>query len=108
MAKLKKLLSENLNYKNVVIAYNNEKILTEKTIVYDLTNGAKPFTSDELVTKLPATISYTANPEYSGQKPDIIVVVGKDLIEKYKMEEGTLEDLNKSRDDQESAAMIKD
>jgi LCP family protein required for cell wall assembly len=102
---IKKLLSVNLNYKNVTIA-SAGKMLAEKTMAYDLKNGAKPFTLDELATKLPATVFYTAPPDIqklvSSQKPDMILVIGKDLEERYNMEEGTLDDLNKSRDNQET------
>jgi polyisoprenyl-teichoic acid--peptidoglycan teichoic acid transferase len=107
--KIRKLLNVNLDYKNVVVVNNFNKSTTDASTVYDATNGTKPFTSNELVTKLPATISYSSYslPAYSGSKFDIVVVLGKDLAAKYNMEEGTLEELNKSRDDQESQDYIK-
>ncbi|MFA6973760.1 MAG: LCP family protein [Parcubacteria group bacterium] len=106
-AKIQKLLRENLDYKNVTVIHSSGKDLAEQSTVFDLTNGTKPFTANELVTKLPATIAYSKNvPALNTEqaaKFDIIVVIGKDLTPQYNMEEGTLEDLNKSRDDQESA-----
>jgi len=104
--KIQKVLQENLAYKNVTSLASIDQILSEKTIVYDLTNGQKPFTLDELATKLPATVSYDSPAEfnYSKQnKVDIILVIGKNLIDRYNMGEGTLDDLNKANDDQESA-----
>lgn len=104
--KIQKVLQENLNYKNVTILGDNSKSLSEKTIAYDLTNGQKTFTLDELATKLPATVSYSNPEEFNFLKQntaDIILVIGKDLIGRYNIEEGTLDDLNKANDDQESA-----
>jgi LCP family protein required for cell wall assembly len=102
---IKKLLNENLDYKNVSIA-NAEKFISAKTIVYDPENGAKPFTLDELATKLPASVSYVLTPEIKklsdSQKTDMILVIGKDLEERYNMEEGTIEDLNNERDSEEN------
>lgn len=102
---IKKLLSVNLDYKNVAVA-GVGKFISDKTVAYDLGNGAKPFTLDELATKLPASVSYSITPEIQkligSQKTDMVLVIGKDLEERYNMEEGTLEDLNKSRDEQES------
>lgn len=116
--KIKKLLGDNLNYKNVAMLNNPGDVLAEKTIVYDLTNGIKPFTLDELIEKLPATTSQgeswrgePASPSYNtasfvrdllaSKKFDMVVSLGKDLIDIYNVEEGTLDDLNRARDDQE-------
>jgi LCP family protein required for cell wall assembly len=100
--RVKKLLSENLDYKNIEIT-TPEKTIAEKTLVFDQTDGAKPFTLNELATKLPAEVSFGQPPEPIYQnKPDIILAIGKDLIEKYNMEEATIDDLNKARDDQEA------
>lgn len=104
LSALKKLLSVNLDYKNVAVV-GADKLLAEKTIVYDLGNGAKPFTLDELATKLPASVSYDISSEIQklagNQKTDMVLVIGKDLVERYNMEEGTLEELNKDRDSQD-------
>lgn len=107
--KIRKLLNVNLAYKNVVTINSPAKSSANVSTVYDSTSGTKPFTANELVTKLPAIISYNAYalPTYSGSKFDIVVVLGKDLVAKYNMEEGTIEDLNKDRDDQESADFVK-
>lgn len=105
MNAIKKLLSVNLDYKNVsVLSVGNT--VTDKTIVYDLNNGTKPFTLNELATKLPATVSYNIDPAVQklvrNQKADMVLVIGKDLVDRYNMEEGTLQDLNNERDAQDN------
>ena len=104
--KIKKLLADNLSYKNVVMLNNPSNTQEEKSVVYDLTNGIKPFTLDELVEKLPASPSYEENPFLRkllvDKKTDMVISLGKDLVDIYNVEEGTIEDLNKARDDQES------
>ncbi|HCP08692.1 MAG TPA: hypothetical protein DIT25_02765 [Candidatus Moranbacteria bacterium] len=103
MLRIKKLLQENLNYKNVIILNDTDKKISEKTAVYDSTDGTKPFTSNELVTKLPADISYSKYHLINAGniRPDITVIIGKDLIKLYDMEEGTMEELNKARDNED-------
>ena len=105
-ARIQKLLSENLDYKNVTVLNIPGKTTADVSTVYDLTNGTKPFTANELVTKLPAAISYDSAipyPTSQGSKQfDIVVVLGKDLVGKYTMVEGTVQDLNNDRDTQDS------
>ncbi|MDO8240448.1 MAG: LCP family protein [Candidatus Moranbacteria bacterium] len=109
--KIQKVLQENLKHKNVTVLNNAERILTDKTVVYGLTGGQKPFTLDELATKLPATVSYSADASLAkilqNKEVDLALVVGKDLIDRYNGEEGTLEDLNRANDDQENAEYSK-
>lgn len=109
MEKIRKLLSENLDYKNISILPAPDKSLAADTVAYDLTNGTKPFTADELVAKLPAKISYSADTAAlslaSGKKPDIVVVLGKDLAQRYNGEEATLEDLNNARDEEDNFSL---
>lgn len=104
MSAVKKLLNVNLDYKNVNVL-NAGNVLTDKTSAYDLTNGTKPFTLNELATKLPAAVSYAADPALQkllkNQKTDLVLVIGKDLVDRYNMEEGTLQDLNNERDSQD-------
>jgi polyisoprenyl-teichoic acid--peptidoglycan teichoic acid transferase len=104
--KIKKLLGDNLNYKNVIMLNNPANIRAEKSIVYDLTNGTKPFTLDELVGKLPAAPAYEAalflKPLLGDRKVDMVISLGKDLASIYNAEEGTLDDLNRANDIQEN------
>lgn len=104
--KIKKLLGDNLGYKNISMLSFPGSTLENKTIVYDLTGGIKPFSLDELVQKLPASPSYeppfTMKSLAASQKADMIVVLGKDLVDIYNMDEGTIQDLNNERNEQES------
>lgn len=107
--KIQKLLNENFAYKNVSILKETATASLEKTLVYDATNGSRPFTLDEIATKLPAQVSYDkfSLPLTSTEKPDLIIVIGKDLVSKYNIEEDTLEDLNNERDGQDLINFIK-
>jgi len=116
VAKIQKLLSENLVYKNVTVISNPSKELTDITSVYDSNSGTKPFTLDEIATRLPAKVSYALSDKYlssssfkgnkGGQKtPDIVLIIGKDLIEKYNMPEDSIEDFKQAQDDQDYLKM---
>ena len=100
--KIKKLLSENLVYKNVLIVNDPAKDLENATVVYDSTSGIKPFSLDELAIKLPAQVSYGLPDKYKKitekNPPDITVVIGKDLIEKYNIAEDSIEDYQKAQE----------
>lgn len=114
--KIKKLLSVNLDYKNITIKKTTDKTVAEKTVAYDLTGDTKLFTLDELVKKLPASTADTvpenirslATPKISVSKNrdaaelPIVIVLGKDLSGIYNIEEGTIQDLESSRDNEES------
>ena len=104
--KIKKLLGENLEYRNISMLSSSGKKVENRTMVYDLTGGTKPFTLDELVGKLPASASENIPSmllePLNEKKADMVISLGKDLLGIYNIEEGTIEDLNKSRDDQES------
>ncbi|MFA7209812.1 MAG: LCP family protein [Parcubacteria group bacterium] len=102
--KIKKILQDNLDYKNILVPNAADKAVAGKTVIYDSTNGQKPFTLDEIATRLPAAVSYAPGPDISealrDKTADMILVIGEDMIERYTMEEDTIEDLNKSQDDQ--------
>lgn len=108
--KIKKLLSENFSYKNVVVISDNQKTLEEKTVAYDLTDGDKPFTLDELVGKLPALALYELPQNYTNitknVDSDIVVVLGKDIISKYNMEEDSIEEYRNFSDTNEYQEFI--
>jgi LCP family protein required for cell wall assembly len=105
--KIKRLLSENLNYKNISILSAGNRTLTEKTLVYDRTYGEKPWALGELVEKLPATLADGTVFVPAGNA-DMLVVLGKDLVDIYNVEEGTIDDLNKANDIQENLEYNKD
>jgi len=103
--KIKKLLSENFGYKNVIVVSDSQKTAEEKTTAYDLTSGSKPFTLDEIVGKLPASASYDFPENYRNAiknvSADIVVVLGKDIISKYNMDEDSVEEYRNAGDSNE-------
>lgn len=103
--KIQKLLKENFGYKNVVVLSDSEKTTLDQTIACDLTQGQKPFTLDELVKKLPANASYSLDEKYkklvSNVQADIIILVGKDSINRYNMAEDSFEDYRNAKDTNE-------
>lgn len=105
VTKIQKLLSENLVYKNVMVITDSSKDLEDASNVYDSNSGTKPFTLDEIATRLPAKVLYTLPDKYKKitekQSPDIVLVIGKDLIAKYNMPEDSIEDFKKAQDDQD-------
>lgn len=102
LSRIKNLLQKNFDYKNVTSFSDPDKNVRDTSMLYDLTNGKKPFTLSELATKLPADVSYASPNGYmkiaSGVHPDILLVIGKDLINKYTMSEDSVEDYNAAKD----------
>ena len=98
--KIKNLLTEKLNIKNVYYIQKSQDIVVSQTKITDNSNGIKIFTLDELIKKLPATLSNepidTTTPAY-----DIIITLGSDLANIYKYEEDTMQDLENAEDKQE-------
>lgn len=113
--KIKKLLSDNFGYKNVIIIQDvKDKKLGQwekETVAYDFTSRNKPFTLDEIVTRLPAKATGANNNKYQESvqniSADILVVIGQDLIEKYKMEEDNIEEYNKAEETNEYQELLK-
>ena len=100
--KIKKLLAENLTYQKVTIIDDPVNDQENSTFVYDLTDGTKPFTLDELALKIPATVSYALPEKYrklsEKDQPEIILVIGKDSISRYNMAEDSIEDFKKAQE----------
>ena len=97
--KIKTMLTENLGLKNVQISSDPKLGTIEKTVAQDNANGAKLFTLDELLKKLPATL---ATEQYADEnsKADLVIILGQDLLENYKFETDSIEDYNKAQDSQ--------
>jgi LCP family protein required for cell wall assembly len=110
VGKIKKLLNDNFDYKNVIVASDNQKTSEEKTVAYDLTGGQKPFTLDEIIGKLPSSASYELSENYRNTikniSTDIVIVLGKDIVSKYNMEEDSIEDYRKAGDNNEYLEII--
>lgn len=103
MERINDLLKNNFDYKNVVILSDSNPSTEEKSFVYDLTNKQKPFTLDELTKKLPVQISPDFKDNYkkiiANIDTDLVIIIGKDLIEKYSMELNTIEEYNNANEE---------
>jgi len=108
--KIKKLLNENLSYKNVMILSDPVKTTRDETVVYDTKEGIKPFTLNEIVKKIPASASYELPDYYTkiieNTKTEIVLVLGKDIVERYNMEEDSIEDYKNASDTNEYSEFI--
>jgi LCP family protein required for cell wall assembly len=97
--KVREILTENLGLTKVTISSASTISLAEQTFLQDNTNGAKLFTLDELLKKLPAKL---ASEKIIGEnsKAELLIILGKDLVENYKFETDSIEDYNKAQDSQ--------
>ena len=103
--KIQRLLTDKLGMNNVSVTNNSQSSIAQRTTVTDDSNGAKLFTLDELIKKLPASLSnHTA--DTSSSSSDVIIKLGSDLADIYKYEEDTLEDYNKAQDAQANLDML--
>jgi LCP family protein required for cell wall assembly len=94
--KIKKLLTEKLEMKNVQITAGNPADIQNKTSINSNSVVEKIFTLDELIRKLPATL----DAQKISDSADISITLGNDLIETYKYEEDTMQDLQNADDRQ--------
>jgi LCP family protein required for cell wall assembly len=103
--KIKKLLSDNFSYRNVIVVSDSQKITQENTVAYDQTGGIKPFTLDEIIGKLPSAASYDLPENYrdaiKNVSADIVIVLGKDIVSGYNMEEDSVEEYRNAGDSNE-------
>ena len=69
----------------------------------DICTGTTNHAEVETLTYDPAQVSYDrfSLSKTTSREFDLIIVIGKDLVSKYNMEEDTLEDLNNARDEEE-------
>lgn len=99
--KVKNLLKDKLEMKNVSIAYLQIKPASDKSFVIDNTNGQKLFTLDELLKKLPAKLGNENGDIIKLDKNyDFIVMLGNDLVDKYSYDEVSLDEWEKYQDEQ--------
>jgi polyisoprenyl-teichoic acid--peptidoglycan teichoic acid transferase len=100
--KIKNLLQDKLNFKNVAVVYNKNKIVRENTVIYDKTNGAKIFTLDEIIKKIGAELGKNNNDIIDMQaKDDFVLLIGNDLEKSYGFAEDSLEDFKNAQDNQD-------
>jgi len=99
--RVKKMIELDLKMNNILIIRPQKKLIEETTEIYDFSGGKKPFTTDELLKKIPATLS--RKPEYyleekiQDQSFDLIIVLGQDTISKYNMEEVSYEEYRQAQ-----------
>ncbi len=108
--KIKKLLNEKFGMKKVTIVNSEKSQQTiSETIIIANSNTSKIFTLDELIKKLPARIALKKTDEgtpenietpTSESASDIIIKLGSDLVDIYKYEEDTMQDLQSADDNQ--------
>lgn len=78
-----------LGFDNITIG-KNTKNNQDTTAVIDTTNGAKPFSLDELLKKLSAQKDNTTQNNY---KTDFIIILGNDMLDAYTYTEISQEEL---------------
>ncbi|KKQ14747.1 MAG: hypothetical protein US25_C0021G0008, partial [Candidatus Moranbacteria bacterium GW2011_GWE1_36_7] len=99
--KIKKLLNEKLEFKNVkIISDTNDMLTANSTISTNEVGAKKIFTLDELIKKLPASLTEKSTTSETTSESDITITLGNDLISIYKYEEDTIEDFNKAQENQ--------
>jgi LCP family protein required for cell wall assembly len=100
--KIKKLLNENFGYKNVATVRNFDQNTEKETLVYDLGSKIIPFTTDEIISKLPARLAGQLSDKYRKNieniSTDMVLILGSDIVSKYNMEEDSFEEYNKASD----------
>lgn len=96
LPKIKSVLSESLSLSNIV-SQTNSRMMREKTVVIDNTDGKKIYTLDELLKKLPAIRAS----ETTNTKADFTIIIGSDLRDVYRYEEDSIDDFNNAQDNQE-------
>jgi LCP family protein required for cell wall assembly len=98
--KVKNMLSEKMQIKNVEIENSKTTLQREKTIVTDNTASKKLYTLDEIIKKLPATLEKNNPTLNDSMKADFAIFLGKDLLDAYNYEEDSIDDFNQAKDDQ--------
>jgi LCP family protein required for cell wall assembly len=110
-AKIQKLLRDRLGMPNVSVIQNSQYQTASQTTVADNTGGAKLFTLDELMKKLPARLTTRSVAGWpaslskqvasvKGSTYDMIITLGSDLAATYSYAEDTMQDLENADDRQ--------
>lgn len=99
--KVQQLLTNELGIKNTKVISKSNKELAAETQVSDNTNGGKLFTLDEIIKKLPASLASSAN-QYTDSNYDMVITLGRDIVETYTREEASLDEYTKAQDNQDN------
>lgn len=108
--KIEKLLKKKLGFENVEKLNIDTNFSTNKTAIFDLTSGKKPFSLDELIKKIPANLNKDSSSAAIELKEsiieyDILIILGKELNDIYQYDEDSIEDLQKSEANEEVGRM---
>lgn len=99
--KVKDMLNEKMQLKNVEIRNSKATEEREKTVVKDNTGNKKLYTLDDLIKKLPAALEENDYNDYNdAEKTDFTILLGKDLLDAYNYEEDSIDDFNQAKDEQ--------
>jgi LCP family protein required for cell wall assembly len=104
--KIQNLLKDKLKIKNVRILSQTKNTTTDKTTLIDNSRAKKLFTLDELVKKLPATLTTEKPAEKNSTDYDIVILLGNDLADIYKYEEASMEYFQKYQDSNENINLL--
>lgn len=103
--KILALLRDKLGMKNAHIVSAAQTATAPQTTVSDNSSGAKLFTLDELVKKIPATLSSQPSPE-NNSTDDLTLVLGSDIVKTYNYEEASIDAYNQAQDQQDNIDLL--
>lgn len=104
--KINDLLREKMNFKNVSGIQGDPEKIVKSTQIIEVTQGKTPFTTDELIKKIPAILNSEYTFENELGEYDLIVIIGSDLIDPYSFEENTIDEMEKSRNNLENREIL--
>ncbi|MDD3487265.1 MAG: LCP family protein [Candidatus Moranbacteria bacterium] len=91
-------LFKKMGYDSKVISASHNRTIISQTLLYDLTDGLKPFSLENLSKKLPAKIvSENSMPE-NCKDFNLCLILGSDLTDRLNYEENSVEDLESGYD----------
>lgn len=98
--KMEKLIKNKMGFDNIEKLELPDDFSSDATTIFDLSQGEKPFSLDELIKKIPATLSsdnysLSIKMKQAIVKYDLIIILGKDLNTIYHYDEDSIEDLQK-------------
>ncbi|MDD3497938.1 MAG: LCP family protein [Candidatus Moranbacteria bacterium] len=107
LEKINSLIKDKLKIKNIGILQGDRTKLVSSTQIIDMTNGQVPFTLDELIKKLPATLNekYSLS-ENETEGFDLVILLGTDLIGPYSFEENSMKEMEDDRNDFDNKELL--
>lgn len=105
-SKVKDILENKMKIKNIKIATSKNSRFQENSYIYDIANGQKIFTLDEIIKILKIKLTGKNDAIIEEQTSDLILVLGNDLGNIGLFDEDTIEDYENSEDKQEYFNLI--